>query len=152
MNCAPITHKLKIQDRFYEAIKTGVKTFEVRKDDRGFEVCNRIEFTDLDGKPREGEWEITYKLTHEDFPEGIPEGYCILGIYPIHRISDKRLCEIFNGSKIADAEKAKIIGLAVEHCRKSEPDPYTLVIHKAGQGGTWWDAFKALFWYMEGWQ
>lgn len=90
------THKLKIQDHFYRAIETGYKTFEVRKDDRDFGIGDNIEFTTIDGETREGQWKITYKLTHEDFPEGIPEGYCILGIYPIHRISDRRLFEIIN--------------------------------------------------------
>lgn len=145
------THKLKIQDRFYKAIEKGYKTFEVRKDDRDFQTGDFIDFTTIDREPREGEWEITYKLTHEDFPEGIPEGYCILGIYPIHRISDRRLFEIIDRKAgPTNAEIAEIVSSATIYCRKSEPDPYTLVIHKASQGGTWWDAFKVLFWFTEG--
>lgn len=142
------THKLKIQDHFYKAIEKGYKTFEVRKDDRDFQTGDFIDFTTIDGETREGQWKITYKLTHEDFPEGIPEGYCVLGIYPINRVSDRRLFEIINGSGFTDAEMAKIARSAVGHCKKRESIG-ELTIYKASQGGTWWDAFLALFRYME---
>lgn len=140
------THKLKIQDRFYEAVEDGRKAFEVRKDDRGYEVGDRIAFADLGGNGRRGAWEITYKLTHGDFPEGVPEGYCVLGIAPIRdRIGDGRLFEIIAGTEPTDAEIAEIVRSAVHHCKKSEPNGHTLAIRQAAQGSTWWNAFKALF-------
>lgn len=151
MILASIIHSLKIQDRFYEEIIARKKTFEVRKDDRDFDVGELIEFTTLDGKPREGKWEIIYKLTHEDFPEGIPEGYCILGIYPIHRIPDSRLFRIINGNEPTDDETIKILRSTLNHCKKKESID-KLTIYKASQGDTWWSAFKMLFWFMERWQ
>lgn len=33
-----ITHDLKIQPQFFEAILSGAKTFEVRRNDRGYRV------------------------------------------------------------------------------------------------------------------
>lgn len=141
------THKLKIQDRFYEAIEAGFKTFEVRKDDRGFKRGDFVEFTTLDGKPREGRWLIDYKLTHEDFPDGVPEGYCVFGLKAfLGCISDSRLFEIINGKAgPTDAEIAEIVRSAVHHCRKTEPNGHVLAIRQAAQGSTWWNAFKALF-------
>lgn len=76
-------HRVKIADRFYSAVAAEGKTFEVRKDDRNYQVGDRLLFLDLKGQDRGGPlWAITYKLTHDDFPDGVPEGYCVLSIAP----------------------------------------------------------------------
>lgn len=76
-----MNHVLKLQPRFAEAVKDGSKTFEIRRDDRGYEVGDILTFADLDKKPYGmPPYEVVYKLAHEDFPDGIPQGYCILGI------------------------------------------------------------------------
>lgn len=76
-----MNHVLKLQPRFAEDIKSGRKTFEVRRDDRGYKVGDVLAFTDLGGGPcGMASYEVVYKLAHEDFPDGIPQGYCILGI------------------------------------------------------------------------
>lgn len=36
------THELKCWPEFFKAIVAGVKTFEVRRDDRFFKVCDRL--------------------------------------------------------------------------------------------------------------
>lgn len=74
-------HELKLQPRFAEDIREGRKTFEIRRDDRGYKLGDVLTFTDL-GKEPYGmpSYEVVYKLTHEDFPDGIPAGYCVLGI------------------------------------------------------------------------
>lgn len=78
-----MNHVLKLQPRFAEAVKEGRKTFEVRRDDRNYKVGDILTFTDLDKKPYDmGSYEVTYKLTYEDFPDGISKGYCVLGIKP----------------------------------------------------------------------
>lgn len=72
-------HVLKIKDEYYEAVASGFKRFEIRKDDRGYQVGDTIRFTDLDGNQRRGVWAITYIL--RDCPQyGLKEGYAILGI------------------------------------------------------------------------
>lgn len=38
------THRLKIQEQYADAIMDGTKTFEVRKNDRGYEVGDEIVF------------------------------------------------------------------------------------------------------------
>jgi ASC-1-like (ASCH) protein len=66
------THYLNLDERYFENIKSGRKRFEIRKDDRDYQVGDFIQF-------RCGEtsiqYEIIYKTTFEQ-----KEGYCVLGI------------------------------------------------------------------------
>lgn len=78
-----MTHTLKIKLEYYQAIVSGRKTFEVRKDDRNFEVGDYINFVVMDGfywEYTNETYRITYKLTAGEFPEGIQRGYCVLSI------------------------------------------------------------------------
>ncbi len=78
-------HNLKIADEYYDAVKNGVKTFEVRKNDRDYKVGDSLKLCPVDSN---GELVrdlgfkryITYILTHDDFPLGVPEGYVILAL------------------------------------------------------------------------
>lgn len=83
------THKLKIKDRYFREVVSGRKTFELRKDDRGYEVGDEIVFDIVPDDPVSegkipvsvscGNWKITYIL--RDCPEyGLAPGYCILSI------------------------------------------------------------------------
>ena len=80
-------HELKIQLPYFEAVYTGLKTFEFRKDDRGFEVGDLIRFRVL-GKTMLGAdnsvlSDVLFKIKYilRDIPElGLPKDYCILGI------------------------------------------------------------------------
>ena len=90
-------HNLKIKKAYADAICAGVKTFEVRReDDKHFEEGDIITFkvTDWDEYYKHGFWEashgierrayfVPYVLRHEDFPEGVPEGYCVFTISPL---------------------------------------------------------------------
>ena len=38
------THRLKIHEQYANAVMNGTKTFEVRKNDRGYEVGDKIVF------------------------------------------------------------------------------------------------------------
>lgn len=95
-------HRLKLNDRYFDAVANGTKTFEIRKDDRGYRVGDTLVLyrvgvdgkymTDLtvEGKrlteDEPSSWtnhvEVTVKyiLTHDDFPNGIPEGYVVMAI------------------------------------------------------------------------
>lgn len=78
-------HELKIQRKFWIEIVNGYKTFEVRKDDRDYQEGDLINFNVIqeDGSIKKCSWDvyqIVYILRHDDFPEGVPEGYCILAI------------------------------------------------------------------------
>ena len=83
-------HCLKLSTRYYDAVDNGTKPFEVRRNDRGFRIGDTIEFmrVDEDGNTiQNGKGtndysvkKITFILTHEDFPQGVSEGYVVLGL------------------------------------------------------------------------
>lgn len=73
-------HTLKIMPKYYRAIESGNKTFEVRKNDRGFQLYDILELREFFGGEYSGRYilaEVTYIL---DDPEYCKEGYVILGI------------------------------------------------------------------------
>lgn len=75
-------HKLKILPEYFDAIASRKKTFELRKDDRGYKVGDILWFREWDGERYTGRElsviEIKYIL--RDCPEyGLSDGYCILG-------------------------------------------------------------------------
>jgi len=74
-----IHHIKTIMPFFYEA-KQGRKTFELRKDDRHYQVNDILHHLLFDDGQIQGDsfyQKITYKLTCFD---GLTEGYCILGV------------------------------------------------------------------------
>lgn len=71
-----MTHKLKIEDAYYEQIISGEKNFEVRFNDRGYQKGDNLEFKTIDGFSRDGIWEITY--VHSGM--GLNSGWVVLGI------------------------------------------------------------------------
>lgn len=93
-------HELKVVPRFYGALAAGCKPFEVRRDDRepAFAVGDVLRLrewegfwggseVDEHGLRRDGGYtgaevrrRATYVLRHADFPEGVPEGWCVLGL------------------------------------------------------------------------
>ena len=78
-------HSLKIRDCYMADIASGSKNFELRKDDRGFEVGDLIHFTKVDGREFGRSecpfqyYSITYILRDAE-EYGLEKGYCILGI------------------------------------------------------------------------
>lgn len=90
-------HTLKLNDRYFDAVANGIKTFEIRKDDRGFRVGDTLVLYRVDdcglyvsndgtysSNDRSGlksiQVKVKYILTHDDFPDGIPEGYVVMAI------------------------------------------------------------------------
>lgn len=86
------THELKLNIEFCDAVLSGEKNFEVRKNDRGFQTGDLIRFiptdgksySDLDDTTREHvKHEVskhTYKITYILNGWGIKNGYVALGI------------------------------------------------------------------------
>ena len=73
-----IVHNLKIKYEYAEKVALGIKTFELRKNDRNFQEGEYINFMNMDNTI----YKIVYKL--DGTPEyGLAEGYCILGIKPV---------------------------------------------------------------------
>lgn len=77
-------HYLKIRPEYHDAILNGIKTHEIRKNDRNFRVGDSIKFDVIKegGKIHHApeRYTITHILTSEEFPDGIKEGYAILSI------------------------------------------------------------------------
>ena len=73
-------HDVKLGATFFEDVKTGRKTFELRKNDRGYKEGDTIvlhEYKDGTTTGRTIMKKIAYML--EDFT-GLEDGYCILGL------------------------------------------------------------------------
>ena len=78
------THELKTWPEFYLALEKGRKTFEVRKDDRGFMVGDLLVLKEWDPRRelytgREMHKEVSYRMPGGQF--GIQPGYVVLGLY-----------------------------------------------------------------------
>lgn len=78
-----MTHALKTWPSFFKEIINGVKTFEIRKNDRDFKIGDRLLLQEYDpenksytGKDWDGE--IVYVFSDEKF--GVKKGYVVLGI------------------------------------------------------------------------
>lgn len=83
-------HILKIKTEYFDEIVIGRKTFELRKNDRNYQVGDLIHFVETNGKEFYGYYygierqhnrvyQITYVL--KDVQEyGLDKDYCILGI------------------------------------------------------------------------
>lgn len=90
--------KKKIQPKYFKEVAEGKKDFEIIKDDSDYEVGDililqeYINYSDSAYYNRETPNRYTgneitkrikYKITHEEYPQGIQEGYCILGLEDI---------------------------------------------------------------------
>lgn len=73
-------HEIKLASMYYEDVKSGKKSFELRKNDRHYKEGDKLRLMEFSGGKHTGraiEADIIYML--EDYT-GLTEGYCILGI------------------------------------------------------------------------
>lgn len=95
-------HTLKTVDRYWDAVKAGTKTFEVRRNDRAFQTGDVIVLRRVDEKGHynplpedrtstfsnsDQSFKVTYFLQGGQF--GIDPCYCVLGLGPIEAVDDK---------------------------------------------------------------
>ena len=76
-------HYLKIAPQYFKAVKDGTKTFEVRFNDRNFQVGDVLHLMEYDNGKTTGRIfsvEVTYLL---DDPQYCKEGYVVMAIKPI---------------------------------------------------------------------
>lgn len=77
-------HKLKICKQFYNAVANGTKTFEIRKNDRGFKVGGTVVLravTDDDTRAYLPELpNLTFEIGYIVEGWGVEKGYCVLAI------------------------------------------------------------------------
>jgi hypothetical protein len=84
-------HQLKIWPQFFDAVKNGIKTFEYRKDDRGFTLGDTLRLHEWDPKKPnpsidatgEGGYTgriVTVAVTYITRGVIVPDGYCVMAI------------------------------------------------------------------------
>lgn len=84
-------HELKLNSKYYYDSLTNVKNFEIRKNDRNFEVGDILKLVKVVPTLEDSEWgfvledcfhykQITYILDHQEY---LREGYVCLGLQPI---------------------------------------------------------------------
>lgn len=119
------THFLKISPRYFGDVVSGDKMFEIRKDDRGFMLYDTLvlmEYSDSDGFS--GNFTVVsvqYILTSKDFPEGIKDEYCILGLTPGQMDYERDL--------IPEARRANVEPCALRHPFKIRHRMVILWVH-----------------------
>ena len=83
-------HELKVQPPYFEALRDGTKTFEVRRNDRAFQRGDRLKLTEM----RENGWtvnsestplhfEVTYVYAGDPRFGGVEPGHVVLGLRPL---------------------------------------------------------------------
>lgn len=79
-------HAIKIKEVYFKAVLSGEKTFEIRKNDRDYQVGDIIHFVPVDDEcdmiiPHDpNAYKITYVFHGGEY--GLEEGYCVFGIIP----------------------------------------------------------------------
>ena len=76
-----MNHTLKCKSEYFQATKSGLKMFEVRRNDRNFEGGDTILLLEIDGDLETGErlhLKIIYFLRGGIY--GISDDYCVLGL------------------------------------------------------------------------
>ena len=93
-----VTHKLKTWPVFYDAVARGEKTFEARKDDRGFQKGDKlvlirtcegdvrtIEYTYPSYEPKYTmEFIVGHVLHGGQF--GVEPGWCVMSLLPVPKV------------------------------------------------------------------
>ena len=75
-------HVLKIQPKYFTEVLHGKKNFELRKDDRNYQVGELVTLLEYENGEYTGKEikNIPIRYILRDCPEyGLKEGYCILG-------------------------------------------------------------------------
>lgn len=75
------THELKILPLYFDGIIKGKKTFEVRRNDRGYKVGDILVLREYNTRNNYTGSKVTAEVTYIlDKFEGIKEGYVVMGI------------------------------------------------------------------------
>lgn len=88
-------HIVKLASGYFEAVASGEKTFELRFNDRNYQVGDTLVLVEITDRGRLTERilikEIIYIL--EDFP-GLTEQWCVLGLRAVKKYSSTDLLRL----------------------------------------------------------
>ena len=78
-------HNLKILPEYYLELVSGAKTFELRKDNRNYQIGDTVVFSILNSDgiitPSNTIWKITYVIRGGQY--GLDKEYCIFSLIPV---------------------------------------------------------------------
>ncbi len=83
-------HQLKINCDSYDKIISGIKTFDVRLNDRNFQVGDLIQFVKFDIKTKQIKDEAAFFIITcidndiDQIHEGLYIGYCVIGFMKLN--------------------------------------------------------------------
>lgn len=84
------THTLKTWETYWDAVASGKKTFEVRRNDRGFQtgdilVLRRTDKLGFFNPTADGVKDITFRISYllQGGQFGIEPQFCVLGLEPV---------------------------------------------------------------------
>lgn len=92
-------HELKIYPEYFKGVVSGVKTFEIRKDDRPYKVGDLLALNEYDGQHYTGNSclvYIDYILANTDY---VREGMVVMSIKPCYV---ERSVSPYNPAKMAN--------------------------------------------------
>lgn len=77
-----MNHELKTIPRYYEDVRSGKKNFEVRFNDRNFQIGDELTLREWDPEKQQytGRWHVDEVIYILDDPQFVKEGYVILGM------------------------------------------------------------------------
>lgn len=102
-------HELKILPEFFDAVVMREKTFEIRKNDRGFKVGDWLALKEWDGENYTGREVVRYvNYILYDWQAGLKDGYCIMNL----KISNARA--VLDGMKRGEIIKQVILNKCKE--------------------------------------
>ena len=73
-------HELKLRREFFDYVRFGVKKFEIRKDDRGFNVGDTLVLKEIDEAGNETGRYLLRKVVYIYRGEFCLPGYCVMSI------------------------------------------------------------------------
>lgn len=73
-------HQLKLSSKYFDDVQNGTKTFEVRKNDRGFNVGDILILKEVVENDKYTGRTIKVKVTYFFSLFGLASGYCVLGV------------------------------------------------------------------------
>ena len=77
------THKLKIASEFFGSVAVGIKTAEIRFNDRNYKAGDYLYLCEVESEKFTGRSvlaEVTHVLHSVSFPSGLKDGYCMLSL------------------------------------------------------------------------